>query len=220
MTPHAHVWSTPAWCAAQLGATKRGQGYRGACPVHDGDNPDALHVWQKLDPRGNPVTMITCHTQHCDIRTICAYLGIELANLYSIRPEYYPAMKHFPPARSPRIARLRHMEEIPLEELEAMPEDLTPEEQARLMHEPTPDAIAQLLLEEMIVSDPSFVTESMVAGLDGVTIQNPARAKMYELAARNSDAREMLTKALLTAHINPTRFWTQLISEQQKARHD
>jgi hypothetical protein len=199
MTPHAHVWSTPAWCAAQLGATPRGQGYRGACPVHDGDNPDALHVWQKLDPRGNPVTMITCHTRHCDIRTICAYLGIELANLYSIRPEYYPAMKHFPPARSPRLARLRHMEEIPLEELEAMPEDLTPEEQARLMHEPTPDAIAQMLLEELIVGDPAFIQECA-----------PARQKMWELVQASPKAKARLTQALRHTHLIPSEFWAEL----------
>jgi hypothetical protein len=205
MSAHAHVWSTPAWCAAQLGATKRGQGYRGACPVHDGDNPDALHVWQKLDPRGNPVTMITCHTQHCDIRLICAYLGIELANLYSIRPEHAQAMRQFPPARSPRLARLRHMHEIPLDELEAMPEDLTPEEQARLMHEPTPDAIMQILLEEMIVSDPDFIQECA-----------PARQKLWELAQASPKAQATLTQALRQASLHPMAFWTTLAEEMAR----
>ena len=76
-----------------------------------------------------------------------------------------------PPGRSPRVERLRTMQE------------------------PSPDAIAQILLEEMIVSDPQWIEECA-----------PARAKMWELAQASPKARAQLSHALRQAGFNPDCF--------------
>ena len=112
-------------------------------------------------------------------------MGIELRNLFVIQPRYATETQHLPRARSPRIDRLKVMEE------------------------PTPDEIAQILLEEMIVSDPPWIQECA-----------PAREKMWALAKADPVAREMLTKALQTARLNPARFWDTLATDMQKAAYD
>src|SRR4029453_13644387 len=96
-----------------------------------------------------------CFAHDCDIEDICAEMGIEVRNLYSIQPDYAKATKHVPRAKSPRIDKLKHMEQ------------------------PTPDEIAQILLEEMIVSDPAFIHECA-----------PARQKLWQLAHVSPKAQE------------------------------
>jgi hypothetical protein len=174
----AHRWYTPEDCAALLLAVKHGDGYRGPCPVHGGDNTSALHIWETRDTRGNAVTRIYCHTHQCDIRDICAYMGIALTNLFSIAPGHAQAMQHVPRAHSPRVRRLATMDA------------------------PSPDAIAQILLEELIVSDPLFLEACA-----------PARQTMWQLAQASPLAKDQLTQALRDGHHIPSQVWAALARE-------
>jgi hypothetical protein len=173
--PTAHIWYTPAWCAEQLGATKYGSKWRARCPVHGGDNPQALGIAQGRDAQGNPMTLLHCFAHHCAIDDLCAALGIEVRNLFCMAPAYARVMRHFPPAKSPRVARLKQLET------------------------PSPDEVAQILLEEMIVADPTWIETCA-----------PARAKMWELAQASPQAHAALTRALREAHRNPLTFWEAL----------
>jgi hypothetical protein len=184
--PTAHIWYTPAWCAERLGATRHGDKWRARCPVHGGENPQALGIAQGRDAQGNPMTLLHCFAHQCPIEDLCAVLGIEVRNLFCMAPEYPRVMRHFPPAKSPRIARLKTMQEA------------------------TPEEIAQILLEEMIVSDPPFVTEPQVLGPEGTMIPNPARVKVWELAQAHPAAKQRFTEALRKAHIIPSAFWEAL----------
>lgn len=199
MPPHLpveHRWYTPADCAALLLGVKTGDGYRAPCPVHRGDSTDALHIFQGTDTHGNPKTILYCHAHQCPRAAICAEMGIEARNLYAIQPAYAKATKYAPRANSPRINRLKTMEE------------------------PTPDEIAQILLEEMIVSDPLFVTAREVEGPDGTMMRNPARAKMWALAQASPPAREAFTRALKHARINPMQFWDVLAHDDMRGEGD
>ena len=73
----------------------------------------------------------------------------------------------------------------------------------------TPDEIAQILLEEMIVSDPEWIQTCA-----------PARAKLWELASASAQAREVFTRALREARITPARFWEALAQECTGAQHE
>jgi hypothetical protein len=179
-TPISHHWYTPADCAALLGAVQRGGGYRGACPVHGGDNPTALSIYERLDQYGHPATYITCFTHKCDILDICAYMGIELRNLFAMPPEHSKTFQHLPRVRRPWIDRLKTVDA------------------------PTADVIAQILLEEMIVSDPPFLQECY-----------PARKKMWELAQASPTSKAALTKALHAAKLVPALFWDSLATEME-----
>jgi hypothetical protein len=170
-----HRWYTPADCAAILLAGPSGEGYRGPCPVHRGDSTDALHIFQGTDKYGHPKTILYCHAHQCPRAAICAEMGIHVKNLYAIQPAYAKATQHLPRAHSPRIARLKHMED------------------------PSPDEIEQILLEEMIVSDPAWIETCA-----------PARAKMWELAQASPKAHAAFTRALRDAHLNPLTFWDVL----------
>ena len=175
--PQPHTWYTPAMVAALLDATKHGNSYRAACPVHAGDNPHALHIWQKDDRYGHPVTMIHCHAHQCHIEDMCAAMGVELRELFCIHPSYAKDTQRAPLANSPRIDRLKAMEE------------------------PSGDEIAQILVEEMIVSEHAFMQECQ-----------PAREKMWELA-QEPKARAAFTRALVVDRIPPKRFWDKLTEE-------
>jgi hypothetical protein len=177
--PPEHRWYTPADCAALLLAVKHGDQWRAPCPVHGGESTDCLSIRQVIDRYGNPKTSLHCFAHDCDIEDICAEMGIEVRQLYSIQPDYAKATKHVPRAKSPRIDKLKQMEE------------------------PTPDEIAQILLEEMIVSDPAFIQKCA-----------PARAKMWEIAQASHGAREAFTRALREAHVIPARFWEQMRNER------
>lgn len=177
-TPPQHRWYSPADCAALLNGAPRGDQWRALCPVHGGDNPSTLSIREGKDRYGHPKTSLKCFAHDCSAEDICAAMGIEVRQLYSIQEEYAKATQYAPRARSPRIDRLKQMEE------------------------PTPDEIAQILLEEMIVSDPAFIQECA-----------PAREKLWALAQASPRAREALTKALRTAKINSARFWDSLARE-------
>jgi hypothetical protein len=181
-----HRWYTPADCAALLLAVPSGEGYRGPCPVHRGDSTDALHIFQGTDKYGHPKTILYCHAHQCPRAAICAEMGIAVKNLYAIQPAYAKATGYLPRAHSPRIARLKRMED------------------------PSPDEIEQILLEEMIVSDPPFVTDPEVLGPEGMMIPNPARVKLWELAQARPEAKQRFTEALRQAHIIPSAFWEVL----------
>jgi len=159
---------------------KHGSTWRAPCPVHGGDSTTALSIREVTDRYGHPKTSLHCFAHDCAIEDICAAMGIEVANLYSIQPDYAHATRYAPRARSPRIDKLKHMED------------------------PTPDDIAQILLEEMIVSDPAFIQECA-----------PARQKLWELAQQSATARDAFNRALRTAHLLPFRFWDQLGHEQR-----
>jgi hypothetical protein len=112
-------------------------------------------------------------------------MGIEVRNLFCVHPDYGRATRFAPRARSPRIDRLK------------------------AMAEPTPGEIAQILLEEMIVSDPPFIQEC-----------TPARQKMWELAQASPKARAAFTRALHAARLPAVPFWEALATEMDGEPHD
>ena len=181
--PPQHTWYTPADCAAMLDGTRHGDHYRAPCPVHPG-NPTSLSIREGTDKYGHPKTTLHCFAHECTREAICAAMGIQVRQLYAIHPADAQATRNVPRAHSPRIDRLKTMEA------------------------PTTDDVIQVLLEELIVTDPEWIE----------TCQ-PAREKMWELAQADPCAREALTKALHAARLNPARFWDTLHTEQQKAQH-
>lgn len=178
--PSVHRWYTPADCAAMLLGVRHGDHYRAPCPLHPG-NPTSLSIREGRDAAGNPLTLLYCFAHHCIIEDICAAMGIEVRDLFCIHPDYARATRNVPRARSPRIDRLKHMEE------------------------PTPDDIVQIMLEEMIVSDPQFIETC-----------TPARQQMWELASASPRAKEALTKALYLGHLSPASFWQTLADEMER----
>jgi hypothetical protein len=158
-----------------------GDSYRARCPVHGGENPQALSIRLGTDRRGNPVTRLHCFAHDCDVRDICQAMGLTLSNLFSVHTITADHTDQtLPPAKSPRIARLQQMQE------------------------PTADDMAQVLLEEMIVSDPAFIQECA-----------PARQKMWELAQARPQAREAFTRALTHARLHPMQFWDGLADDMR-----
>lgn len=176
-----HYWFSPSDCAALLDASKHGEQWRAACPAHHGDNRQSLTIAEGTDSFGHPMTLLHCFAHNCPVQDICAAMGIHLRNLFSIHPQYAKATRNQPRAHSPRVERLKH---------------------AHAGY--TSDEIAQLLLEEMIVSDPQWIQECA-----------PARAKMWELALASTDARSAFNKALRLAHIPIDLFWRDLTHEQE-----
>lgn len=173
-----HVWYRPADIAAMLDGVQHGDKWRAVCPAHGGENQQALGIAQGTDRDGHPMTLLHCFAHACPVEDICAALGIAVRNLFCIHPTYAREHRNSPRARSPRIARLKAMQE------------------------PSPDAIAQIMLEEMIVSDPAFIQECA-----------PARQKMWELAQASHESRKRLTVALSAAGLLPTPFWNTLACE-------
>jgi len=181
----AHRWYTPADCAALLLGMRHGDTWRAPCPVHGGDSTDCLSIREGKDRYGHPMTLLHCFAHDCAIEDICAALGIVVRNLFCMTPEYYRTMQRFPPVKSPRLARLGAMDE------------------------PTPDQVAQTLLEEMIVSDPAWIATC-----------KPARQKMWALA-QEPYARAAFTRALLAAQIPVKRFWETLSDAySERGTHD
>lgn len=176
-----HIWYSAAECAAMLDATQHGKEWRAACPAHGGTNRQSLRITEERDGSGHPLTLMHCFAHKCPIEAICQAMGIRVRQLFCTHPEYGRATRRAPRTQSPRIERVR---------TQATPA--------------TPDEIAQLLLEEMIISDPAWVQTCA-----------PARVKLWELAA-DPYARVAFTTALVTAHVNPTRFWQQLAEEQRR----
>jgi len=174
----AHHWYTPAECAAMLGGVPHGEKWRAACPAHGGENRQSLGIAEGRDREGNPMTLMHCFAHDCPVEDICAAMGITVKNLFCINPLYAREHRNVPRAKSPRIARLKTMQET------------------------NPDIIAQIMLEEMIVSDPAFIQECA-----------PARQKMWELAQASHEARARLTQALEASHIMPSPFWDALDCE-------
>ena len=189
--PPAHRWYTPDDCAALLLAVKHGNGYRAPCPVHRGDSTTALHIFLGTDKYGHPKTVLYCHAHQCPRAAICAEMGIEIKNLYSIQPAYAKATKYAPRAHSPILDTLM------------------------VLNSPSPDEIALLLILDDIATAPQYVTEPTVEGLDGTQVPNPERVKLWELAQGSPQAKAALTKALAHAGFIPTTFWQALADEQR-----
>ena len=121
------------------------------------------------------MTLLHCFARNCAVEDICAAMGIEVKDLFCIHPDYAREHRQGPRARSPRVERLRTMQE------------------------PSPDEIAQIMLEEMIVSDPQWIETC-----------EPARAKMWGLAQASTKARAQLSHALRQAGFSPELFWDTL----------
>lgn len=179
--PTPHVWYTPADIAAWLDATPHGSRWRARCPVHGGDNATALSIGQGRDRDGNPMTLLHCFAHGCAVEDLCAALGIAVKHLFCVHPTYAQSTRYAPRSRSPRIAQLRTREQAA-----------------------SPDDIAEILLEEMIVSDPQWIQACA-----------PARAKMWALAQASPRARARLSQALRTGGMHPARFWETLRVEQE-----
>lgn len=173
-----HHWYTPAECAALLEGVAHGDKWRAACPVHGGENRQALGIAQGRDREGNPVTLLHCFAHHCPVEDICAAIGISVKNLFCIHPAYAREHRNAPRAQSARTTHIKQAQE-PL----------------------TPDAIAEILLAEMIVSDPQWIQACA-----------PARKKLWELAQTPS-TRASLTQALQSARLSPAFFWNTLAQE-------
>ena len=181
-TPHIpHRFYSADVIADLLHAHPYGGGWRAACPAHAGDNPTSLSIRAGTDQYGNPCTLLHCFAQQCDVKDICEALGIQVPNLFAIQPQYARETRRAPRAHSPRIDRLRGMPE------------------------PTPDDIALILLEEMIISDPEFIQSC-----------EPARRKLWELAQASVQAHDRLTRMLRQAGISPTLFWHALAAESNQ----
>ena len=173
--PPDHHWYTPADCALLIpGARQYGNSWRAPCPAHHGKKLN-LHLWEDTDPQGFRYTRLYCHSQHCDIRALCEALALEMSDLYELPRRYRDSMGRFPRAQSPRVARLKTMEE------------------------PTPDEVAQILLEEMIAT--------------GAELGELERQKVWTLAQASPKARARFTKALEQAHNNPWVFWRRMHDE-------
>ena len=182
--PYQHTWYTAADIAAQLDARKHGAHWRARCPAPGGDNPQSLSIKEGVDSHGNPTTLLYCFAHQCRIEDICEALGIAVVSLFCIHPDYAKATKNAPRAKSPRLDRLQ------------------------TVREPSADEIAQILLEEMIVSDPAWIQGCQ-----------PARAKMWALAQASIQAKASFFKALGEAGISVNLFWRVLSAEQAPA-HD
>ena len=128
----SHHWYTPAECAGMLLGVRHGDHYRAPCPLHPG-NPTSLSIREGRDSYGHPCTWMHCFAHDCTIEDICAAMGIEVRDLFCVHPDYGRATRNAPRAHSPRIDRLKWMEE------------------------PTSDDIVQVLLEENIVEDPQWI---------------------------------------------------------------
>jgi hypothetical protein len=178
--PSPHHWYTPAECAAMLGGEAHGDRFRAPCPAHRGSNPTALGIAQGRDRDGNPMTLLHCFANQCPVEDICAAMGLEVKDLFCIHPIFARDHRHVPRARSPRVSRLRTMQE------------------------PSPDDIAQILLEEMIVSDPPWIQACA-----------PARAKLWELAQASHKTRALFSHALHIAGLRPSSFWDVLAREME-----
>jgi hypothetical protein len=159
---------------------QHGVTWRAPCPIHGGDSTTALRISEGRDRYGNPCTLIHCFARGCAIEDLCDYMGIHLRNLFSIHPDYARATQHVPRSRSPRIERLKAMQDA------------------------TGDDVAQVLLEELIVSDPSFIQEC-----------EPARAKLWALAQASPKAHEAFSRTLEQAKLSPLKFWHQLAHDMR-----
>jgi hypothetical protein len=179
-TPAEHRWYTPADCSALVLGVQHGRRYCAPCPACQSSRTDALSITEGTDRDGHPMTLLHCFAHQCPIEDICAAMGIEVRNLFAIHPDYARATRNAPRARSPRIDRLKSMQE------------------------PTPDELAQILLEEMIVSDPPFIQECL-----------PARAKMWALAHASPTRKEALTQCLYLAKLRPSQFWADLARDME-----
>lgn len=75
--PFAIVWDA----LARGGYGPRGKlhDFRCRCPGHNGDNPTALHVWDK---RGDGSVWFTCHAHYCSNDEIIEPLGLRWPDLY------------------------------------------------------------------------------------------------------------------------------------------
>jgi len=175
-----HRWYTPADCAAILHAMPQGKTWRASCPVHGGERNDTLSIREGIDKYGNPCTCLHCFAHDCAIEDICAAMGIEVRNLFAIHPVYAGKTQRHPRAHSPRIDRLKTMDT------------------------PTPDDIAQVMLEEMIITDPPFIQECY-----------PARQALWKLAQDSPQKKALFTRALRDAGINVLLFWNNLASEMK-----
>jgi hypothetical protein len=163
-----------------LGGEAHGARWRAPCPAHGGSNPTALGIAQGRDRDGNPMTLLHCFANQCSIEDICAAMGLDVKDLFCIHPTFARTHRHAPRARSPRVDRLK------------------------AMLEPSPDEIAQILLEEMIVSDPAWIQACP-----------PARAKMWELAQASPKTRALLSHALHKSGLRPSTFWEALAREME-----
>ena len=132
--PHEpHTWYTPSDIASTLEGKQHGRQWRAKCPVHSGDNPQSLGIAQGLDHHGNPCTLLYCYAHQCAITDICAALGIAVKNLFCILPSHARETQYLPRTHSPRLARIKAIEE------------------------PPKDTVAHWLLAEMIISDPEWI---------------------------------------------------------------
>ncbi len=134
-----HYWASPADIASQLDAVPHSGHWRARCPAHGGDNPQSLRIAQGTDKYGHPCTLLKCFAHDCDIRDICAALGIALQNLFCIHPKYAKKTQYAPRAKGPGIARLATLDA------------------------PSPDDLAESMLCEMIPDDPLFILECLPA---------------------------------------------------------
>ena len=134
-----HHWYTPAEIADLLGGTPSGDAFRAACPAHKSDNPQSLKIIQGEARDGTPMTLLHCFANQCSVDSICEALGIPLAGLWCVRPDAPRRSRDNTRSVAKRVSRARELGEPP-----------------PLMSQ---DDIAQVMLEEMIVSDPDFLPE-------------------------------------------------------------
>lgn len=154
LPPRPHHWYSPGEIAALLDARAYTNLWRARCPAHGGDNPTALTIREGTSQDGLPMTLLHCHAHQCPVEEICRALGITVAELFVSRPDRAP--------RSPEAQRLWHHPAS--RQLAQSPDPATP------------DDIAELLLIEMIASDPAWFETCVPARRTCLRLgQDPAR---------------------------------------------
>ncbi len=176
-SPPLHHWIDPQTVAQWLDATKHGEAWRAKCPAHQSDNPTTLTIQRGTDRYGQPCTLLHCFVG-CGIQAICEALGIPLKALFLTHPDYSKRIQSQPRATRPQYAQ-RDAPDMPY----------------------TTDDLAEMMLCDMIISDPPFIEEC-----DG------ARETFYRLAQEPA-RRNRLFQALRQAQIVTHGFWNRLVEE-------
>ena len=159
-----HHWYTPSEIAGLLEGTVSGAGFRARCPAHQGENPTSLSINEGTGRDGSPLTLLKCFAHGCYAEAVCEAMGIPLSGLWCIAPS---KQRTLPGARQGHIRGMANM--------------------LRECGSPDADAIALLMLGEMLRDEPGFLA------------QCPPATALVERLWHDPLRRDMLRK-LLTRH--------------------
>jgi hypothetical protein len=175
--PAKHHWVTAAAFATLLAGRRVGDHYVARCPAHDDTHP-SLDIAEKLDKYGHPMTVMICRARGCAVEEICAAVGIPVRALFSVQQRYAQETARVPRTHSLHLAQVKRTNTLPL------------------------GGIAAMMLEEMIRSDPDFLTECP-----------PARQTLWELVSASPALWRHFRQVLAEVGIPPQTLWRVLQEE-------